>query len=53
MAKDLDVNIFSVQDILDTYKTYCKENSPEACEPILYFVSELTGMSVDAILENI
>ena len=39
---------FSPKDVLDAYRDY--DASDEAKEAILYFVSELTGMSVDAIM---
>ncbi len=41
---------FSQKDIVEAYKNY--DASEEAKEPILYFISELTGMSVDSILER-
>lgn len=45
----LDVPAISIKDVVDAYKNY--DCSEEAREPILYFVSELTGISVDAVLE--
>lgn len=45
----LDAQAISIRDVLDAYKNY--NCSDEAREPILYFVSELTGLSVDRILE--
>lgn len=48
MPKDLSVNTLSIQDIIDTYKNY--DASKEVKEPILYFISELTGLSIDTIL---
>lgn len=45
----LDAQAISIRDVLDAYKNY--DCSDEAREPILYFVSELTGLSVDRILE--
>lgn len=44
-----DVPVYSIADIVDTYKTY--DASEEAKEPILYFISELTGKSVDTLAE--
>lgn len=41
--------VFSHKDVVDAYKNY--DASPEAKEAVLYFVSELTGMSVDALME--
>lgn len=47
----LDVQAMSINDVIDAYKNY--DCSEEAREVILYFVSELTGISVDAILDLI
>ena len=44
-----DLGTISVRDILDAYVRY--DASEEAKEPILYFISELTGKSVDALAE--
>lgn len=44
-----DVPVYSLADIIDTYRTY--DASDEAKEPVLYFISELTGKSVDALAE--
>ena len=42
-----ELPVFSHKDILDAYKSYdCPEESREA---ILYFISELTGISVDSL----
>jgi len=46
-----DVSIYSVKDIIDALRKYEKEESPEAFEPALYFVSELTGVSVDGLMD--
>lgn len=51
MANNLDLNTFSIQDIINAYKNY--DTSEETKEIILYFVSELTGLSIDAILEQL
>lgn len=51
MSKNLDMDTISIKDVIDAYKNY--DASEEAKEPILYFVSELTGISVDAILQEI
>lgn len=48
MPKDLSINTISIQDIINTYKSY--DVSEEVKESILYFISELTGLSVDTIL---
>ena len=44
-----DIPIYSVNDVLDTYRDY--DCSDEVREPILYFISELTGKSVDTLSE--
>lgn len=44
-----DAQVLSIKDVVDAYKNY--DASEEAKEAILYFVSELTGISVDAIGE--
>lgn len=44
---------FTLEDIISTAKNYIADNSPEVEEPILYFLSDLTGMSIDALLEHI
>lgn len=49
MSKGLTANTISIQDILDAYKSY--DASEEVKEVLVYFISELTGLSVDAILE--
>lgn len=51
MAKDLTLNTLSIQDIIDAYKHY--DASEEVKEPILYFISELTGLSIDTLSEFI
>lgn len=43
-----NVPAMSIRDVIEAYKGY--DCSEEAKEPILYFVSELTGVSVDTIL---
>ena len=48
-----DVNTMSRKDVIDALKRYKSEVSEEHFESILYFVSELTGMSVDAICEHL
>lgn len=47
MIDELNTNTLSVQDIIDTYVDY--DASDEAKEVIIYFISELTGISVDEI----
>lgn len=43
------VAAMSVMDVIAAYKNY--DCSDEAKEPVLYFISELTGVSVDMIQE--
>ena len=42
---------YSDKEIVDTAKKYISENNEEVAEPILYFLSELLGVSVDQLLE--
>ena len=42
-----DISIYSLSDLLDAYIR--SDPSPECQEPILYYLSELTGKSVDAL----
>jgi len=52
MGKDrFDVNVLSINDVIKAYDRYSKENSEEVSEVVLYFVSELTGVSIDRIGE--
>ena len=44
-------NVLSIQDVIESYQNY--DASEEAKEVIIYFVSELTGVSVDTLLANI
>ena len=43
---------YSEEDVVNAAKKYIRENSEEIAEPILYFLSELTGISVDRLLEE-
>lgn len=45
------MNTISVENVLKTYRNY--DASEEAKEPVLYFISELTGLSIDSILERL
>ena len=49
MANNL--NTISIHDVITTYKNY--DSSEETKEIILYFISELTGLSIDTILEQL
>ena len=42
---------YSEEDLVNAATEYIRENSEEIAEPILYFLSELTGISVDRLLE--
>lgn len=43
-----DIPIYSINNIIETYKLY--DSSDETKEIILYFLSELTGLSIDSLL---
>lgn len=43
------VPVYSIDDIIDAYNKY--DASDEAKEIISYFVSELTGISIDKLYE--
>lgn len=49
MPKDTNISIYSIDDLLETYRRVGTD--PDEEDSVLYFISELTGMSVDAILE--
>lgn len=51
MAKDLTLNTLSIQNVIDAYKRYGA--SEKVKEPILYFISELTRLSIDTLFESI
>lgn len=44
-----DIPMYSIDDIIDAYNSY--DASDETKEIISYFVSELTGVSVDKLYE--
>lgn len=44
-----DISIFSFNDLFETYRNF--EATPEEKETILYFISELTGKSVDTLAQ--
>ena len=48
---DTSTPVHSIDDIIETTRQYLNDNSEEISDVILYFVSELTGLSVDKILE--
>ena len=50
---DNDYNVFSINDVLRAYRDFENDNANEDCTNALYFVSELTGLSVDRIGELI
>lgn len=45
-----ETNVFSRKDIIDHLRQYRHETSEEAFEPILYFVSDFLGISIDALM---
>lgn len=47
-----NIPVYSINDILENTKNYIAENNTEIEDIILYFVSEITGLSVDTILEK-
>ena len=47
-----DTPTISQQDVVDAVKNWKNENGEETTEIVLNFASELTGMSVDKIMEN-
>lgn len=47
MPKIDDTPVFSQKDVLDAYKNY--DAPDEEKETVLYFISGLTGISVDAL----
>lgn len=54
MAKDLTAKTISIQDVIDTYNNFYRKNCEyngniDALEPILYFLSNLTNISVDEL----
>ncbi len=50
MSRNYAVSTISVQDVLDTYKNF--NATEEGKETVLCFISELTGLSVDTLLEG-
>lgn len=46
-----NIPIYSQIDIIDTLKRWRTENAEETFDTVLYFVSELTGLSTDKIME--
>lgn len=51
--KLLDTPTISQQDIVDAIARWRNDNGEETTETVLYFASELTGISVDALLEHL
>lgn len=54
MVKNLTAKTISIQDIIDTYNNFYKKNCEhdeniDTLEPILYFLSDLTNISVDEL----
>ena len=48
MSKDISVNTLSIQDVVEAYKNY--DASEKVKDELVFFLSELTGLSVDTIL---
>lgn len=51
---DLSLDTISIKDVFETYKKYSTLKDTEkgkADEAVLGFISELTGLSVDTIME--
>ena len=46
-----DLPVYSLNDLLEAYRKY--DASEEAKEPVLWFLSELTGKSIDALWEKL
>lgn len=51
--KLLDTPTISQQDVVDAIARWRNDNGEETTETVLYFASELTGISVDALLEHL
>jgi len=47
------IEIYSVNDLLETYRRYKADHTDQACELILSFIAELTGMNPDKIIEMV
>lgn len=43
----------SQQDVIDAVQNWKNENSEETLDTVLYFASELTGLSVDSLIEQL
>ena len=52
MTKISDYPVVSSKDLINAVKNWREENGEETTEAIVYFISELTGLSVDTIYEN-
>lgn len=48
-----DIPIYSLNDVLKSLKDYRPEVDDESFEIILYFVSSMTGLSIDTIMERL
>ena len=47
-----EIPIYSLNDILTTTNKYLSDNSCEIQDTILYFVSEMTGLSIDTLVKK-
>ena len=50
MKEALEIATISQYDVIVTIRKW-KENTEDDLDTVLYFASELTGLSVDALLE--
>ena len=51
MKEAFEIATISQADVIATINKWKEENSEETLDTVLYFASELTGLSVDALLE--
>lgn len=49
----LDTPTISQQDIVNAIAKWRNDNGEETTETVLYFASELTGISVDTLMEHL
>lgn len=42
---------YSIDDLIEMTAKYLDDNSEEIADTILYFVSDVTGLSVDRVME--
>lgn len=52
----MDTNVINIEDVIETYRKFDPESygiENDGKEIALYFASELTGLSVDALIEKL